>query len=171
MGVSATATPCGWRLSRCFTDDALLRRRRGERPDDGHHARPSQGHQGRASRNRSNLALVAPRRRRFPATRNLRALRPRRPPEALEAVRPSHRFDLTFQDTVPTALICALESASLGDAVRKAVSLGGEADTLVAIAGSVDEALHGRAASVHPRPPGGLLRPVRGPRGCEFQSK
>ena len=49
---------------------------------------------------------------------------------SLEAIRPSHRFDVTCQGTVPTALICALESASLEDAVRNAVSLGGDADTL-----------------------------------------
>ena len=62
---------------------------------------------------------------------------------SLEALRPSHRFDVTCQGTVPTALICALESTSLEDAVRNAVSLGGDADTLAAIAGAVGEALHG----------------------------
>ena len=61
----------------------------------------------------------------------------------LEAIRPSHRFDVTCQGTVPTALICALESTSLEDAVRNAVPLGGDADTLAAIAGAVGEALHG----------------------------
>ena len=45
--------------------------------------------------------------------------------------------------TVPTALICAMESTSLEDAVRNAVSLGGDADTLAAIAGAVGEALRG----------------------------
>ena len=62
---------------------------------------------------------------------------------SLEAIRPSHRFDVTCQGTVPTALICAIESTSLEDAVRNAVSLGGDADTLAAIAGAVGEALHG----------------------------
>ena len=62
---------------------------------------------------------------------------------SLEAIRPSHRFDVTCQGTVPTALVCALESTSLEDAVRNAVSLGGDADTLAAIAGAVGEALHG----------------------------
>lgn len=61
----------------------------------------------------------------------------------VEDIRPSHRFDVTCQGTVPTALICALESTSLEDAVRNAVSLGGDADTLAAIAGAVGEALHG----------------------------
>ena len=62
---------------------------------------------------------------------------------SVDDIRPSHRFDVTCQGTVPTALICALESTDLEDAVRNAVSLGGDADTLAAIAGAVGEALHG----------------------------
>ena len=62
---------------------------------------------------------------------------------SVEDIRPSHRFDVTCQGTVPTALVCALESTSLEDAVRNAVSLGGDADTLAAIAGAVGEGLHG----------------------------
>ena len=57
--------------------------------------------------------------------------------------RPSHRFDVTCRGTVRTALICAPESTSLEDAVRNAVSLGGDADALAAIAGGLGEALHG----------------------------
>ena len=72
---------------------------------------------------------------------------------SVEDIRPSHRFDVTCQGTVPTALVCALESASLEDAVRNAVSLGGDADTLAAIAGVVGEALHGL--------PEGLVRDAR----------
>ena len=63
--------------------------------------------------------------------------------QSVEDIRPSHRFDVTCQGTVPTALVCALESTSLEDAVRNAVSLGGDADTLAAIAGAVGEAMHG----------------------------
>ena len=63
--------------------------------------------------------------------------------QSVEDIRPSHRFDVTCQGTVPTALVCALESTNLEDAVRNAVSLGGDADTLAAIAGAVGEALHG----------------------------
>ena len=62
---------------------------------------------------------------------------------SVEDIRPSHRFDVTCQGTVPTALVCAIESTSLEEAVRNAVSLGGDADTLAAIAGAVGEALHG----------------------------
>lgn len=49
---------------------------------------------------------------------------------------------------MPTALICALESVSFEDAVRIAVSLGGDADTLAAIAGAIGEALHGLPAGL-----------------------
>ena len=68
--------------------------------------------------------------------------------QSVEDIRPSHRFDVTCQGTVPTALICALESTSLEDAIRNAVSLGGDADTLAAIAGAVGEALHGLPAEL-----------------------
>ena len=44
---------------------------------------------------------------------------------------------------MPEAITCALESESFEDAVRNAVSLGGDADTLAAIAGPIAEALHG----------------------------
>ena len=44
---------------------------------------------------------------------------------------------------MPTALTCARESTTLADAVRDALSLGGDADALEAIAGAVGEALHG----------------------------
>ena len=50
---------------------------------------------------------------------------------------------MSCQGTGPTALAWALESTSLEDTVRNAVSLGGDADTLAAIAGAVGEALHG----------------------------
>lgn len=60
-----------------------------------------------------------------------------------DAIRPAYRFDETCQGTVPEALVCALESTDFEDAVRNAVSLGGDADTLAAIAGPVAEALHG----------------------------
>ena len=62
---------------------------------------------------------------------------------SVEDIRQIHRFDVTCQGTVPTALVCALESTSLEDADRNAVSLGGDADTLAAIAGAVGEALLG----------------------------
>ncbi len=62
---------------------------------------------------------------------------------SLEQIQASHRFDETCQGTVPTALVCFLESTSFEDAVRNAVSLGGDADTLACIAGGIAEAYYG----------------------------
>ena len=54
-----------------------------------------------------------------------------------------NRFDETCQGTVPVALWIISESTSFEDAVRKAVSLGADADTLGAIVGSIAEAIWG----------------------------
>lgn len=50
---------------------------------------------------------------------------------------------MSCQGTVPPALIAFLESTSFEDAIRKAVSLGGDADTLACITGGVAEAYYG----------------------------
>ena len=62
---------------------------------------------------------------------------------SVDEIRPGYRFDETCQRTVPEAITCALESASFEDALRNAISLGGDSDTLAAIAGPVAEAMHG----------------------------
>ena len=54
-----------------------------------------------------------------------------------------NRFDETCQGTVPVALWIIGQSTSFEDAVRKAVSLGADADTLGAIVGSIAEAIWG----------------------------
>ena len=61
----------------------------------------------------------------------------------VDEIRPGYSFDETCQRTVPEAITCALESTSFEDAIRNAVSLGGDADTLAAIAGPIAEAMHG----------------------------
>ena len=61
----------------------------------------------------------------------------------VDQIRPGYSFDESCQGTVPEAITCALESVSFEDAVRNAVSLGGDADTLAASAGPIAEALHG----------------------------
>jgi len=63
--------------------------------------------------------------------------------QTVDEIRPEYSFNETCQDTVPQAIICALESLSFEDAVRNAISLGGDSDTLAAIAGPIAEALHG----------------------------
>ena len=51
--------------------------------------------------------------------------------------------DLSCQGTVPQAVICFLESDSFEDAVRNAVSLCGDSDTLACIAGTIAHAFYG----------------------------
>lgn len=63
-------------------------------------------------------------------------------------IRPSYRFDVSCQGSVPEALIAFLDSTSWEEAVRLAVSLGGDADTQAAIAGGVGEAFYGGVAEV-----------------------
>jgi ADP-ribosylglycohydrolase len=61
---------------------------------------------------------------------------------ALDEIRPDYRFDETCRGSVPEAIIAFLESADYEDAVRKAVSLGGDADTLACMAGGIAEAYY-----------------------------
>ena len=51
-----------------------------------------------------------------------------------------YKFDESCQGTVPEALIAFLESRSFEDAIRLAVSLGGDSDTLACITGGIAEA-------------------------------
>ncbi len=62
---------------------------------------------------------------------------------SVAAIRETYEYNETCQRTVPEALGCALEAPDFETAIRNAVSLGGDADTLAAIAGPVAEALHG----------------------------
>jgi ADP-ribosyl-[dinitrogen reductase] hydrolase len=61
----------------------------------------------------------------------------------VDDIRPHYRFNETCQHTVPEALICALDASDFEDAIRNAISIGGDSDTVAAIAGSVAEALFG----------------------------
>jgi ADP-ribosylglycohydrolase len=61
----------------------------------------------------------------------------------VDDIRPGYSFNETCQGTVPQAVTCALESECFEDAIRNAISLGGDSDTLAAIAGPIAEALHG----------------------------
>ena len=61
----------------------------------------------------------------------------------VDDIRPGYRFNEICQTTVPEAITCALESDSFEDAVRNAISIGGDSDTVAAIAGPLAEALHG----------------------------
>ena len=60
----------------------------------------------------------------------------------LEQIRPNYYFDVTCQGSVPEAIIAFLESTDYEDAVRKAVSLGGDADTLACMTGGIAHAYY-----------------------------
>lgn len=55
----------------------------------------------------------------------------------LNDIRPTYRFDVSCQGSVPEAIIAFLESHSLEDCVRNAISIGGDSDTIAAIACSI----------------------------------
>lgn len=61
----------------------------------------------------------------------------------LDDVRYKHTFDATSPVVVPLALACVWEAKTTEDAVRNAVSLGGDSDTLASIAGAIAEAYYG----------------------------
>jgi ADP-ribosylglycohydrolase len=61
---------------------------------------------------------------------------------SLDDIRPSYSFDVSCQGTVPEAVIAFLESNDFEDAVRKAVSLGGDSDTLACITGGIAHAYY-----------------------------
>jgi ADP-ribosylglycohydrolase len=58
----------------------------------------------------------------------------------VDAIRPTYRFDETCMGTVPEAIVCALEAKDFEDAIRNAISIGGDSDTLAAITGAIAEA-------------------------------
>jgi ADP-ribosylglycohydrolase len=64
----------------------------------------------------------------------------------LENIRPSYSFDVTCQGSVPEAIIAFLESVDLEGAIRGAISLGGDADTMAAIAGAAAGAFDGKVS-------------------------
>ncbi|MBM4270674.1 MAG: ADP-ribosylglycohydrolase family protein [Deltaproteobacteria bacterium] len=76
----------------------------------------------------------------------------------LDDIRPWYSFDVSCQGSVPESIIAFLEAESFEDAIRKAVSLGGDSDTMACIAGGIAHAFYGEvpeniAASVRVRLP------------------
>lgn len=78
----------------------------------------------------------------------------------LDEIRDDFLFDETCDGTVPVAIECVLEATSFEDAIRNAISLGGDSDTLAAIAGSIAQPLFGLPESIAratiSRLPGGI---------------
>ncbi|HET6386750.1 MAG TPA: ADP-ribosylglycohydrolase family protein [Armatimonadota bacterium] len=61
----------------------------------------------------------------------------------LTEIRPTYRFNVTCQGSVPQAMRAFLESVDFESAIRLAVSLGGDADTQASIAGAIAEPFYG----------------------------
>ena len=61
----------------------------------------------------------------------------------LDEIRPTYKHTLTCEGSVPQAIVSFLESEDFEDAIRNAISLGGDADTMAAMAGAIAEAYYG----------------------------
>lgn len=65
----------------------------------------------------------------------------------VDEIRPGYAFDVTCQGSVPEAIVAFLDSHSYEDALRNAVSLGGDSDTQACIAGAIAEAFYQKVPS------------------------
>ncbi len=61
----------------------------------------------------------------------------------LDDIRPEYKYNETCQGSVPEAIIAFLESTDFEDAIRNAISIGGDSDTLACITGGIAEAFYG----------------------------
>ena len=61
----------------------------------------------------------------------------------LDEIRPTYQFNETCQNSVPQAMEAFFEAESFEDAIRNAISIGGDSDTIAAIAGGIAEAYYG----------------------------
>ena len=57
--------------------------------------------------------------------------------QTLDDIRPDYGFDVSCTGTLPVALLAFLESESYEDAIRNAVSVGGDSDTIAAVTGGI----------------------------------
>ena len=70
---------------------------------------------------------------------------------SVDQIRPAYHFTESCQGTVPQAIICFLESTDFEDAIRNAISLGGDSDTLACITGGIAQAHYGIPANIAER--------------------
>jgi len=61
----------------------------------------------------------------------------------IDELRPTYKFDVSCEGSVPQAIVAFLESTSYEDAIRNAISLGGDSDTIAAMAGAIAEQFWG----------------------------
>ncbi|WP_274968775.1 ADP-ribosylglycohydrolase family protein [Succinimonas amylolytica] len=69
----------------------------------------------------------------------------------LDEIRPEYGFDVTCQGSVPQAFMAFFEASGFEDAVRNAVSIGGDSDTIAAIAGGLAAAFYGIPPAIRER--------------------
>jgi len=62
---------------------------------------------------------------------------------SVDEIRLNNPHSEACEKSVPEAITCALESVSFEDAIRNAISIGGDSDTIAAICGSIAEAMYG----------------------------
>ena len=74
----------------------------------------------------------------------------------LDEIRPTYEFDVSCQGSVPQALEAFFESTSFEDAIRNAISIGGDSDTIGAICGAVAGAYYGVSADIREKAEGFL---------------
>jgi len=84
----------------------------------------------------------------------------------VEEIRPTYSFNESCQETVPEAIVAFLDSTDYEDAIRLAISLGGDADTLACITGGIAQAFYGGVPSEIAEPAldlldAGLLRVLK----------
>ena len=60
----------------------------------------------------------------------------------VDGIRPHYSFDISCQGSVPESVVAFLDSEDFEDAIRKAISLGGDADTMACIAGGIAQAFY-----------------------------
>jgi len=69
----------------------------------------------------------------------------------LDAIRETYDFDVSCRGSVPQSIVAFLEATDFEDAIRNAVSLGGDADTMACIAGGISEAFWGIPEEIEDR--------------------
>jgi len=81
---------------------------------------------------------------------------------SVDEIRPTYRFNESCQETVPQAIVCFLESTDFEDAIRNAISLGGESDTFACITGGIAQAHYGVPTAIADRAMSILDEDLRG---------
>jgi ADP-ribosylglycohydrolase len=79
----------------------------------------------------------------------------------IDDIRSTYKFNETCQETVPQAIKCFLESTSFENAIRTAISLGGDSDTIGAITGAIAEAYYGVPSEIKEKALGYLDEELR----------